>query len=497
MAVERGALGNAEMGIGVDMFTTAAKVPAVPTGTGSIALSDVLASDVRLAWDEAVTIVEELCGLLLATKVERPIPDRRHVLITRDGQLSADASGGGTPDPIEAARLLHDLLVTSVVPAPLRLFVSQAISNSPHSSLRDFAEALTYFSKAGGQERLAAVYTRVTESLEARPVSAANLPASEAAPAAAARGARSWYRAIPAWVLVGTAAFGAVAVAALVWLQWETVLGRQTAAPLVAAASVDPAAPVSISSGPKAPTQTAANTGAPAAVPAPPVAAAGAGVLTTAPTSGASGPAVRSAFGWTLPEWITWSLPFTRPTPTAEAPSPAVAKPAATRRTRTARPRRASSESTDAVAAVLPDSTVPAPAALPALAPAPLAASPAEASPAPSDPGHAAGDVVAVDIAEADAQIYSRANSDVVPPDLIRAQLMPPLFTPRAGAAVNQMELTISSTGTVERTRFIVGPHRMADMMILSSAKTWLFTPASRNGEHVRYRLVMALSTGP
>jgi hypothetical protein len=493
MGAARGALGNAEMGIGVDMFTTAANVPAVPTGTGRIALAEVLASDVRLAWDEAVTIVEELCGLLLATKVERPIPDRRHIFITHDGHLSADASRGGTPDPIEAARLLHDLLVTSVVPAPLRLFVSQAISNSPHASLRDFAEALTYFSKAGGQERLAAVHKRVTESLDARPVSASSLPASKAVPAAAPR-ATVWFRAIPAWVLVGTAALGAVAVTALVWWQLGEMLAQQSAAPLVAAAPIDPAAAVSTQTAPNAP--TAASTGPAAQVPAPRVAAAGPAAPTATPAAGASGPALRSAFGVTLPGWITWSLPFTRPAPTAEASSPAVAKPVVTRRTRTPRRSSISTDNPDTAVAVLRDSAV-APAAPPAPAPAPLAASPAETTPAAPAQADALGDVAALDIAEANAQVYSGANSDVVPPDLIRQQVMPPLFTPRAGAAVNQVELTISSTGTVERTRFIVGPHRMADMMILSSAKTWLFTPASRNGEHVRYRLVMALSTGP
>ena len=499
MDVERGALGNAETGIGVDMFTTAANVPVVPRGTGRIDLANVLDSDVRLAWDEAVTIVEDLCGLLLATKVERPIPDRRHVFISHDGRLSADASGGGTPDPIEAARLLHDLLVTSVVPAPLRLFVSQAISNSPHTSLRDFAEALTYFSKAGGQERLAAVYTRVTESLEARPVSAANLPASAASPTAAPR-ATLWFRAIPASVLVGTAALGAVAVAALVWLQLGTVLTQQHAPPLVAAAPIDPAATVSTPPTSKSPTPTAASTGAAAPLPASRVAVPGPAAPRTTGTQSASGPATRSAFGVALPEWITWSLPFTRPALTSQAPVPAVAKPVATRRPRTARRQSVTNTSPDTAVAALPDTAAaPAAAQVAPSAPAfaPLAASPAETTPAAPAYLDTLDDAASGEIAEANAQVYSGANSDVVPPDLVRQQVMPPLFTPRAGAPVNQVELTISSKGTVERTRFLVGPHRMADMMILSSAKTWLFTPASRNGENVRYRLVMAVSTGP
>ena len=36
---------------------------------------------------------------------------------------------------------------------------------------------------------------------------------------------------------------------------------------------------------------------------------------------------------------------------------------------------------------------------------------------------------------------------------------------------------------------------RLTDMMILSAAKTWLFEPASMNGQPVPYRLTLGLAS--
>ena len=44
----------------------------------------------------------------------------------------------------------------------------------------------------------------------------------------------------------------------------------------------------------------------------------------------------------------------------------------------------------------------------------------------------------------------------------------------------------------VERVQLVEGPARMIDMMLLSGAKTWRFTPAFKDGEPVRYRTVIS-----
>ncbi len=89
--------------------------------------------------------------------------------------------------------------------------------------------------------------------------------------------------------------------------------------------------------------------------------------------------------------------------------------------------------------------------------------------------------------------VYSSADLEVTPPALVFPQLTPPLVRSGASvAAVNRMVVVVSAEGTVERVQLIEGPARMVDMMLLSGAKTWKFTPASRNGEPVRYRTVIS-----
>jgi hypothetical protein len=89
--------------------------------------------------------------------------------------------------------------------------------------------------------------------------------------------------------------------------------------------------------------------------------------------------------------------------------------------------------------------------------------------------------------------MYSSADLDVEPPVLLLPQLTPPLIRPGNSApAMNRMVVVVSPEGTVERVQLIEGPARMVDMMLLSGAKTWRFTPAFKDGEPVRYRTVIS-----
>jgi hypothetical protein len=99
---------------------------------------------------------------------------------------------------------------------------------------------------------------------------------------------------------------------------------------------------------------------------------------------------------------------------------------------------------------------------------------------------------------QAAATIYSRDDGDVQPPVMVSPQLPPPLMvgTPSEGV-LNRMELVVAADGTVERVRLMDTPRRMADMMLLSGAKLWKFTPAVRKGEPVRYRTIVSWSAFP
>ena len=91
------------------------------------------------------------------------------------------------------------------------------------------------------------------------------------------------------------------------------------------------------------------------------------------------------------------------------------------------------------------------------------------------------------------AGMYSSADLDVEPPVLLLPQLTPPLVrTGNSAPAMNRMVVVVSPEGTVERVQLVEGPARMVDMMLLSGAKTWKFTPAFKDGEPVRYRTVIS-----
>ena len=63
--------------------------------------------------------------------------------------------------------------------------------------------------------------------------------------------------------------------------------------------------------------------------------------------------------------------------------------------------------------------------------------------------------------------------------------------------SVNRMAVIVSPDGSVERVQLVDGPTRMPDMMLLSGAKTWRFSPAIKDGEPVRYRTVLTWSGLP
>jgi hypothetical protein len=84
--------------------------------------------------------------------------------------------------------------------------------------------------------------------------------------------------------------------------------------------------------------------------------------------------------------------------------------------------------------------------------------------------------------------VYSSDDADVVPPVMVYPQLPPP---PRAQAeadTVNALEVVIGADGLVDRVRLVSTPRRLTDMMLLSAAANWRFTPAKLDGASVPYR---------
>jgi hypothetical protein len=94
---------------------------------------------------------------------------------------------------------------------------------------------------------------------------------------------------------------------------------------------------------------------------------------------------------------------------------------------------------------------------------------------------------------EESSPIYSKDNPEVIP-----ARLVTELSSAGTGnlvSDINSMELVISKMGRVQQVKLAAPPKRMTDMLLLSGAKTWRFTPALKDGQPVRYRTVVSWET--
>ncbi len=90
--------------------------------------------------------------------------------------------------------------------------------------------------------------------------------------------------------------------------------------------------------------------------------------------------------------------------------------------------------------------------------------------------------------------IYSDEDGDVTPAVLMH----PPMPIVDAGATadgpVSEFELIIDRAGRVERVRLTSAVNQLQDKMLLAAAKAWLFQPAVRDGQPVRYQLRLRVS---
>jgi len=94
-----------------------------------------------------------------------------------------------------------------------------------------------------------------------------------------------------------------------------------------------------------------------------------------------------------------------------------------------------------------------------------------------------------------DDRIYSVEDADVIPPKTTE-RLPDPTFSAWT-TRTNAMEVIVSDTGAVEHVRLVGVPQRMPDILVLSRAKMWKFTPALKDGRPVRYRLRLTWEVNP
>jgi hypothetical protein len=375
-----------------------------------------------------------------------PIPAFEDVLIDDQGAVRINAARRGERGPVAAGRALHTLLATADVPLPLRLFVTQANAPETHKSLKAFADALAYFGRPGRSDMIRGIHERYrsiaplaqTASAPGRPATPPPLPNHPA------RGDEfpEARRTTPQWLVPAAVAVCVASIAAVIWFG---VIGGGNNSTVASAVKAE------------APAADATSTAvAPNATPSP-----------------------RDA-----------KRPTTKATATERETAPATR----TRPQSTPTPREIARESN---APLFDPATIRAidPQRLPQ-APQPPAneTAKAKATVIPSS-----SEYVIAPRENAMTTIYSPADADVQPPVMIYPSLPPTVFVAKDQNAtvINRMELVVAADGTVERVRLVNGPTRMPDMMLLSGAKLWKFTPAVKDGVPVRYRTTVTWAGFP
>jgi len=96
--------------------------------------------------------------------------------------------------------------------------------------------------------------------------------------------------------------------------------------------------------------------------------------------------------------------------------------------------------------------------------------------------------------AREEERIYAEGDPGVIPPGPLSRQLP---AAPPAGLtsqAVGTLEMLISREGEVEAIKLHTPLNRYHERMIVSAAKAWRYTPASKDGKPVRFRLVASIN---
>ena len=92
--------------------------------------------------------------------------------------------------------------------------------------------------------------------------------------------------------------------------------------------------------------------------------------------------------------------------------------------------------------------------------------------------------------------IYSQQDQGVRPPRMLDIDLPRPAVANWATVR-NSMEVVVAENGSVERVKWLGSGERLPDVMLLSRAKLWKFAPAVKDGQAVRYKLVISWDVNP
>jgi hypothetical protein len=178
-----------------------------------IRLDDVLGRDLRVQWFEGVALVLAVCRQLMEVGRTGGFPVPEAVSIDAEGRVTIRGLLATGDAVSNAARTLSDTLAHDF-PVQLRLFMGQA-ADGAFRTLEEFAQALAYYERPGGDEVLRSLYERASRAPR-RPGSESPAPEPEPVRLAAPVSAEATTRG-ERWPLVAAGVFVAI-LAGSIWV---------------------------------------------------------------------------------------------------------------------------------------------------------------------------------------------------------------------------------------------------------------------------------------
>lgn len=413
-----------------------------------------LTKDVAYEWHDGVALAAQLVAQVRSDipHAEGRIPDLRGVTLEETGTLTLSAHPEHSmPAMPGAAQVLQQLLSGKEQPTPLRLFAMQAATSEPPMSLAMFADELEKWERPNRRAKLAALYQRAFEQIgpaaltdeaklrEARAQEAMRGPVnSGAATSAAAAKAKPAAAKKPAGQESNAGTVTAVIIGVVMLAAaggtWFVLNGGRSTPPQTVGSTAADTAPVD---------PTAADPG-------------GSGARAT-------------------------TRPAARPQPASGAkPSGVVASAEA----ELARGRELFARQDYAAAAAAFDRVLQ----ILAREPGPQLEELRQVARSMAEVSRAA---IAEQV-EAATREYRAGDEGVIDP--VPLGYLPPKPDPTTPAERLQvLEVHINTSGTVDSAKFVMNRPSFRNSWWTSAAKAWRFTPATRNGQPVRFvmRIVM------
>ena len=422
-------------------------------------IAEVLASDAKRSWQEAVALVQEIASELAP---EQPVPAHDDLLLGQDGTFSFGfAAESSRPQVTELGELLAALLEGTTAPQPLLDLARENATLDPaHPTLEGFRRALSFYERPNRRSDVAAVASRLaarSQTDHARDI-VAQLRQKVAAPEEAADprteppkpGGRRFQ---PKQISMAAGAVVLVAAA---------VMGASRL-------------------------RSGATRGATMAPANPPVASPAAQAPDT-PAPSPEDPAGAAPSGATVAPDKTGSAADSVPART-DAAAPAVSSP----KSPSATTARQMSGPVRRVETRPGKSGGQRPAGRPPRTPM----STFDMAAVPPLPAGGQGLALATDafgtsgsLSEG-SPVYSHADPDVKPPKLLRQQLP---TRPAPNALTGYLDFIVDTQGDVESITLTSPTTRFQDLMLVAAAKAWKFRPAQLAGRPVKYRMRVAIT---